>query len=1003
MIKLKQKPNTPSQLKKILNPIVDEWFFSRFSSFSQPQLFGVLDIHSRKNILISAPTGSTKTLTGFLSILNELIDSDQKGLLKDKVYCVYISPLKALNNDIEKNLKEPLAEMEKIAGKKLNIRIAVRTGDTTQSQRSRMLKNPPHILITTPESIAILLSSPKFRENLKNVQWCIIDEIHAIADNKRGVHLSLSLERLSHLSDHMARIGLSATVAPLEKVARFLAGDRDCEIVDIQYLKKMDLQVLSPVPDLTNISHKELHHKMYALMDNLISKHKTTLIFTNTRAATERIVDHLKAKFPKRYSENPEKSEISGTSSKAQGIGAHHGSLSKEHRTNLEKRLRQGKLKAVVCSTSLELGIDIGFIDLVICLGSPKSVARALQRIGRSGHRLHETTKGRFIVMNMDDLVECSVILKSGIEKKIDQIHIPQNCLDVLAQQIFGMAIDQKWDVDELYSLIRKSYCYRTLNHDDYLAVLDYLSGRFTSLEDRHVYAKIWHDKEENMIGKKGRLARVIYMTNIGTIPDETSVIVKLGNQPIGTIEESFLERLKPGDIFVLGGNVYKFRNASGMVARVTASAGRPPTVPRWFSDSLPLSFDLAMDISKFRRLMEDKFNHNKTGKEIISFINKYLYVDDNAANAIYEYFRLQYNYAEIPTDKEIIIEHIDDGRSKKVMFHTLYGRRVNDVLSRAVAYIIGKTEHKDVEIGINDNGFYISYLKKVNVMKAFSMLRSDKIDLLSRIAIDKSEILKRRFRHCAGRALMILRNYKGKRKRVGRQQVSSMILISAVRRISDDFPILKEARREVLEDLMDLKNAKKIVRNIEDGKIKLKEISHPIPSPFAFNLIIQGFADILKIEDRMEFLRRMQQQVKLKIALKNKEPIEEKDIPDLSHEPLSYSALWGEDAEEKEAYKSKKYQNRMYAKEKEENKEKPEEPKLPYKEQLYDDLKKAANRIGLDSMLRHECERLIKGDTSGFRKPFIEWLENLVDGDVPDIWSSKLVSMFRNKIKIIK
>ena len=1003
MIKLKQKPNTPSQLKKILNPIVDEWFFSRFSSFSQPQLFGVLDIHSRKNILISAPTGSTKTLTGFLSILNELIDSDQKGLLEDRVYCIYISPLKALNNDIEKNLKEPLEEMEKIAGKKLNIRIAVRTGDTTQSQRSRMLKNPPHILITTPESIAILLSSPKFRENLKNVQWCIIDEIHAIADNKRGVHLSLSLERLSHLSDHMARIGLSATVAPLEKVARFLAGDRDCEIVDIQYLKKMDLQVLSPVPDLTNISHKELHHKMYALMDNLISKHKTTLIFTNTRAATERIVDHLKAKFPKRYSENPEKSEISGTSSKAQGIGAHHGSLSKEHRTNLEKRLRQGKLKAVVCSTSLELGIDIGFIDLVICLGSPKSVARALQRIGRSGHRLHETTKGRFIVMNMDDLVECSVILKSGIEKKIDQIHIPQNCLDVLAQQIFGMAIDQKWDVDKLYNLLRKSYCYRTLKHDDYLAVLDYLSGRFTSLEDRHVYAKIWHDKEENMIGKKGRLARVIYMTNIGTIPDETSVIVKLGNQPIGTIEESFLERLKPGDIFVLGGNVYKFRNASGMVARVTASAGRPPTVPRWFSDSLPLSFDLAMDISKFRRLMEDKFNHNKTGKEIISFINKYLYVDDNAANAIYEYFRLQYNYAEIPTDKEIIIEHIDDGRSKKVMFHTLYGRRVNDVLSRAVAYIIGKTEHKDVEIGINDNGFYISYLKKVNVMKAFSMLRSDKIDLLSRIAIDKSEILKRRFRHCAGRALMILRNYKGKRKRVGRQQVSSMILISAVRRISDDFPILKEARREVLEDLMDLKNAKKIVRHIEDGKIKLKEISHTIPSPFAFNLIIQGFADILKIEDRMEFLRRMQQQVKLKIALKNKEPIEEKDIPDLSHEPLSYSALWGEDAEEKEAYKSKKYQNRMYAKEKEKNKEKPEEPKLPYKEQLYDDLKKAANRIGLDSMLRHECERLIKGDTSGFRKPFIEWLENLVEGDVPEIWSRKLVSMFRNKIRIIK
>jgi ATP-dependent Lhr-like helicase len=372
VIKFKTKPNTPEQVRKILHPIVDKWFFKRFKEFSLPQLHGVMEIHSRNNILVSAPTGATKTLTGFLAILNELIDSSEKGILEDKVYCVYISPLKALSYDIEKNLKEPLAEMEEIAGKRFGIRVAVRTGDTSQSEKAQMLKHPPHILITTPESLAILLSSIKFSEYLKQVQWCIIDEVHALAENKRGVHLSLSVERLSMLSDHMTRVGLSATVAPLEDVAKFLVGDLDCKIVDVQFIKQMDLRVLSPLPDLIDTTHGAMHQKMYELIHNLIQEHRTTLVFTNTRAATERVVHYLKEIFPTHYTEN---------------IGAHHGSLSKQHRHKIENALRQGKLKVVVCSTSLELGIDIGYIDLVICLGSPKSVARALQRIGRSGHQ----------------------------------------------------------------------------------------------------------------------------------------------------------------------------------------------------------------------------------------------------------------------------------------------------------------------------------------------------------------------------------------------------------------------------------------------------------------------------------------------------------------------------------------------------------------------------------------------------------------------------------------
>jgi len=858
MITKMETPYKPEQIDHILNPIVKKWFFNTFKEYSLPQKYGVMEIHSRNNILISAPTGATKTLTGFLSILNELIDSSEKNILEDKIYCVYISPLKALSEDIRVNLINPLEQMEKLANKEFGVRVGVRTGDTDTKEKVKMLKTPPHILITTPESLAIVLSSVKFIDHLRDVQWCIVDEIHALAENKRGTHLSLSLERLQQLSQGMARIGLSATIAPLEEIAKFLVGyenkkERPCKIVDVQFIKKLDLKVLSPVPDLIETEHGSMHQAMYDLLHNLIQTHKTTLIFTNTRSATERFVHNLKEKFPKFYNEN---------------IGAHHGSLSKDLRHNLENRLREGNIKVVVCSTSLELGIDIGFIDLVICISSPKSVSRALQRIGRSGHKLHDVTKGRIIVLDRDDLIECAVLLKSGIEKKIDKIHIPTKALDVLAQQIYGIAIQERIHINDLFKLIQGSYCYYDLKKKDFNEIIDYLTGKYISLEDRHIYAKIWHDEETGMIGKRGKLARVLYMTNIGTIPDETSVIVKVKDQVVGTIEEAFLEKLRPGDVFVLGGQVYQFRFSRGMTAQVSASATRPPNVPSWFSEMLPLSFDLAQEIGRFRKLVNEKLCAGKSKKEIIEFINSYVYVDKNASQAIYNYFNEQFQYAEIPSNSRIIVEHYaDDKGLKRVIFHSLYGRRVNDCLSRAIAFAISRSQHKDVEIGISDNGFYIASDKTINVMHAFKLIKAKDFKKLLNLAIDRTEILKRRFRHCATRALMILRMYKGKRKRVGRQQISSQILINAVKRISPDFSILKEARREVLEDLMDIENAQKIIEGIEKGKIKIKEINTTIPSPFAFNLVAQGITDILKIEDRVAFLRRMHQNVLAKIG----------------------------------------------------------------------------------------------------------------------------------------
>jgi ATP-dependent helicase Lhr and Lhr-like helicase len=853
MITIQKKVFDDKEIYRILHPWVREWFQGKFETFSEAQRQAIMDIHQGKNVLVSSPTGSGKTLTAFLSIISELTRLADQGILEDRVYCLYISPLKALDNDIEKNLEVPLKEIEEIAGKELRIRKAVRTGDTSQYKRTLMLKKPPHILITTPESLSILLCAPKFREKLSKVRYVIVDEIHSLADNKRGVHLSLSLERLDHLSGGFVRIGLSATVYPLERVAEFLVGyyyrhPRDCLIVEVNYLKQLDMEVICPVEDIVATDPDETNRAMYQLLHGLISKHETTLIFTNTRSGTESVVFNLKNRFSDAYNDL--------------NIMAHHSSLSRELRLEAENKLKDGELKVVVSSTSLELGIDIGYIDLVILVSSPKSVSRALQRIGRSGHQLHEKSKGRIIVVDRDDLVECALILKNALEGKIDEIHIPENCLDVLSQHIYGMAIEQRWNLDEALQLIRGSYPYRNLSKEDYHSVLSYLAGEYTRLEDRYVYAKIWVDWDENRMGRRGKLARMLYSTNIGTIPDRSAAVVKCGGNVVGRIEEDFMEKLRKGDSFVLGGCIYRFNYARGMSVNVSPASG-PPTIPSWFSEQLPLSFDLAMEIQRFRGILEWEFHKGRSKEEIVQFIHEYLYLDQNAANSIYQYFREQYLYAVVPSLKKLLIEYYSGyGGRKFVVFHSLFGRRVNDALSRALAYVIARRYHKDVMISISDNGFYLSSEGKIGGLEAFHDLSSLNLGEFLKEAIDRTETLASRFRHCAGRSLMILRRYKGQEKSVGRQQVKGKILLKFVKELDPNFSILKEARREVMEDFMDVKNAKKVLELIESGRMELKQINTTIPSPFAFNLVAQGYLDVLKYEERMEFIRRMHQAI---------------------------------------------------------------------------------------------------------------------------------------------
>lgn len=843
---------TDQQVYSVLKGPVKQWFKNTFGTFTPPQRYAITEIHKGENVLISSPTGSGKTLSAFLASLNELFMLAEKNELEDKVYVLYISPLKALNNDIHRNLQVPLEGISKLSDATQEVRVGVRTGDTPTSERAKQTRKPPHILITTPESLAILLNSPKFVEHLKAVRYVIIDEIHSLAENKRGTHLSLSLERLERqIKKPPIRIGLSATISPLKDVAQFLVGTyRSCRVVDVNFLKKIEITVMSPVKDMIYTPPEMVQHKLYKLLDNLISEHKTTLIFTNTRSGTERIVHNLQNNFGNKY---------------VGVIGAHHSSLSKEVRHNVEERLKNGELKVVVSSTSLELGVDIGSIDLVILLGSPKSVTRALQRIGRSGHKLNETSKGILLVTNRDDLVECTVLAKAAREGKLDKVYIPQNCLDVLAQHIIGLSLEQGWTVDEAYGLITRAYPYRELSYNDYLEVLDYLNGDFGELQERRVYGKIRMNDDKTMFGRRGRMIRPIYYMNVGTIPEEVAVTVKTSNgHYIGRLDEGFTQRLKKGDIFVLGGQPYLFRYVRGMKMTVEHAIGKRPTVPSWYSESLPLTFDLAMEINAFRDKM-NKLLKDKSKKEVLTALEKEFKLNSTTALAIYNYFSQQKKYLRIPNDKHIIIEdYIDvDGRHN-LIFHALFGRRVNDALSRYFARLVSTTKKVNVGIQISDNGFVIILPKgkKPNYSDLYHDVCNSDMEAILRESLEGSELLKRRFRHVATRSFLVLKQYLGYKRSVGRQQMSSFFLYHIIKKFNPNFPVIKETFREILEDAMSIENAKKVIKDIiSKNTFLILRNDRDVPSPFAHNMAT-GASDTIRLEDKHKLIQYLHEHV---------------------------------------------------------------------------------------------------------------------------------------------
>ncbi|ALM74628.1 DEAD/DEAH box helicase [Thermococcus barophilus] len=1381
MIRFAQREYTDKEIYEILSDPVREWFREKFGTFTPPQRYAVIEIHKGENVLISSPTGSGKTLSAFLAAINELILLGKEGKLEDKIYVLYVSPLRALNNDIRRNLEEPLREIREVAhemGYDLpEIRVAVRTSDTSSYEKQKMVKKPPHILITTPESLAIALNAPKFSERLKTVKYVIVDEVHALAENKRGTHLMLSLERLQNLAGDFVRIGLSATIHPLEEVAKFVFGFNDDGtprsglIVDVSFAKKTEIKVESVVGDLVYTDAATLSEALYKRLDELIEQHRTTLIFTNTRSGAERVAYHLKKKFPK-YAEL---------------IEAHHSSLSRDVRLEVEEKLKRGELKAVVCvpghskvvtskgikridriknnekivgiqgtnsrfvefkgihrveynsmgiklktrlgfeveatqehkfltirdgkltwaeaeklkpgdyvgilrrlpspneevpifeilpdsaylhlqieflkqlkkniqtkfgsigafaeqigtskdylskqlggrypfrwgklklilrevsmnieesdvvkitsdknkyelpkrftpalarllgfwladgswksktltlfssnldmlkryanlakeelgiegsirkqnestyalelsfsvllhlfkelvgnsgkkstngrfpeiiyrlpkehkieflsgyfdgdgyleikegwrvysagfvtfnpefaegirnlllqlgivasirrryyneqqsfkgrkvkkkgtsytivilggeylrkfgelikpwrfelkritelekqgysnfdvipeigkrlrkirealgissyrlqkmrmynpmkvelgmreisrrnlvklldfyeevarernvdsiipeieelrklaegdvffdriesiesvfiseaygvlnsetgnyivngfisknsSTSLELGIDIGSIDLVVLIGSPKSVNRALQRIGRAGHRLHEVSKGVILVLDRDDLVECTVLAYNARNRRLDRIKIPQNPLDVLVQHLLGMALEKVWDINEAYKLVRRAYPYHNLSFEDFMSVLRYLAGEYAGLEEKKVYAKIWLDEKEGKFGRRGKMTRAIYYMNTGTIPDEAKIeVYTLDRRFIGTVEEEFAERLMPGDIFVLAGRTYEFKKSRGNRIYVEPKEGAKPTIPAWFSEMLPLSFDLALDVQRFRKEVKELLNNPKAEQILME---KYR-IDEKAAKAILSYFREQAKYSTIPDDGILLVEEVLEERRAKYFFHTLIGRRANEALSRAFAYLVSKKKRCNVGIAISDNGFMLilpgeKMLSEEDIRTLFQL--EDLRETLKK-ALDNTELLKRRFRHVANRGLLILRRYMGRKKSLSRQQLNAQTLLRLLKKNYPDFPLLKEVYREIMEDKMDIENAELFLSWVKEGKIKIVFEQNELPSPFAFNLEIIGASDVVLMEDRRELIKQLHRKI---------------------------------------------------------------------------------------------------------------------------------------------
>jgi ATP-dependent Lhr-like helicase len=858
------------------HPLVAEWFVQRFATPTEPQEQGWPHILAGRTTLISAPTGSGKTLAAFLACIDRLVRKALAGDLADRTEVLYISPLKALGNDIQKNLEIPLGEILAMAGERgllmPEIRTAVRTGDTLMPERRAMLKRPPHILVTTPESLYILLTADKSRAILRDIETVIVDEIHAVADDKRGAHLTLSLERLEALTyKPPVRIGLSATQKPIEEVAHFLTGNSasrgvrpDPVIVNIGHKRKLDLAVEVPEMPLGPVASNEMWDEVYNRLVALVEQHRSTLVFVNTRRMAERVAHQL------------------GERLGEENVAAHHGSLSRKLRLAAEKKLKDGEVRVLVATASLELGIDVGTVDLVVQINSPRAIAVTLQRVGRSGHWRGAVPKGRLFCTTRDDLLECAALVRAIRQGDLDRLMITESPLDVLAQQIVAACSAEEWIEDEMFALVRRAYPYRNLKRETFDAILEMLSEGIAAKRGR--YGAYIHRDRVNGKLRARRGARLAAITSGGAIPDNSlyAVVAEPDGIVVGTVDEDFAVESNRGDIMLLG-------NTSWMIRRIETNAGRvlvqdahgaPPSVPFWRGEAPARTQELSEHVGTLREKISEMLPHTSpvgfsaTQPDVaaaVSWLKDECGLDDSGAEQAIEYI-LQGRavLGAVPTQTTVIAERFfDEGGGMQLIIHAPFGGRINKAWGLALRKRFCVGFNFELQAAATDNGLNIALAEQHSFPLAdvFNFLQAATVQpILEQAALD-SPIFATRWRWDANRALALLRFQNGKKVPAQIQRMRSDDLLASVfpdaaacfeniqgERQIPDHPLVGEVMKDVLTEAMDIDGLRSVLSGLADGRIRCLAVDTPVPSQFSHEILNANpyaFLDDAPLEER--------------------------------------------------------------------------------------------------------------------------------------------------------
>src|SRR5271154_6952900 len=836
------------------HPLVREWFVDKFGTPTEPQEQGWPQILARRSTLICAPTGSGKTLAAFLAFIDGLVRKAIAGDLLDQTEVLYVSPLKALSNDIQKNLDAPLGEILQLAHQRgylmPEIRTAVRTGDTLMHQRRAMIERPPHILVTTPESLYILLTAAKSREILRTVRTVIVDEIHAVADDKRGTHLALSLERLEALtSQPPVRIGLSATQKPIDLVGRFLVGsDRPAPvIVEVAQRRHIDLAVEVPSSELGPVASNEMWDEIYTRIAKLVQEHRSTLIFVNPRRLAERVGHNLAALLGE------------------DAVASHHGSLSRQRRLAVEAKLKAGEIRALVATASLELGIDIGTVDLVCQIGSPRSIAVSLQRAGRSGHWRGAVPKCRFFATTRDELIECGALVRGMRRGELDLLQIPETPLDVLAQQIVAACAAGDWQEDDLFALVRRAYPYRNLQRKEFDEIVAMLSEGIAARRGR--YGAYLHRDQVNhrLHGRRG--ARLAAITSGGAIPDNAlyTVVAEPEGVVIGTVDEDFAVESLRGDIILLGNSSWRIRRVQAGSVLVEDAKGAPPTIPFWLGEAPSRTTELSQQVAGIRERVNqltatDAPSHISGSSSpgisaAIDWLRDESGMDRAGAEQTVEYIIVgRAVLRAVPTQQTIIAERFfDESGGMQLVIHAPFGGRINKAWGLALRKRFCRSFNFELQAAATDNGLNISLSEQHSfpLDDVFHFLHPNSLRSVLEQAVLTSPFFTTRWRWDAGRALALLRFRGGKKVAPQIQRMRADDLLAAVfpdaaacpenlegeLRVPEH-PLVQEVMKDALTEAMDVEGLKDVLARILDGSITCLSVDTPMPSTFAHEIL---------------------------------------------------------------------------------------------------------------------------------------------------------------------